>query len=214
MSPHKGVHDLVDAFARIAPRRPDVELQLIGPPGAYPLEETYAPGDPRLPTLRPFYAGDYTAALRRRVPPELTTRVRFPGPVPTEDVPARVAGADVFCLPSVWDEGFGLPALEAGAAAVPVVATRAGGLPEVVVHGRTGLLVPQSDPAALAEALARLLDDPPFGRELGRAAAARARDRVSWTVQAETLWERYMAASRRRDAATGSGPRRGTVRLA
>lgn len=74
--------------------------------------------------------------------------------------PARWLGAlDVFALSS-WGEGMGSVVLEAMACRVPVVATSAGGIPEVVEHGRTGLLVPPRDPAALAGALLSALGDP------------------------------------------------------
>ena len=83
-------------------------------------------------------------------------------------------------------EPFGLVALEAAQLGRPVVASAVDGLPEVVVHGETGLLVPPDDPAALARAIAVLLDDPLRARALGAAARRRAE-----TVFA---WDRYVAA--------------------
>jgi glycosyltransferase involved in cell wall biosynthesis len=76
-----------------------------------------------------------------------------------EEVAPCLAAADVVVVPS-RHEGLGVAALEAMAAGKPVVASRVGGLAEVVVDGESGLLVPPEDPAALATALARLLDDP------------------------------------------------------
>ena len=76
------------------------------------------------------------------------------------------ANADCFCLPSV-QEGFGIVFLEAMAAGLPVVACRAAAIPEVVLDGRTGVLVPPRDPRALADALASLLADPARARALG-----------------------------------------------
>jgi glycosyltransferase involved in cell wall biosynthesis len=76
--------------------------------------------------------------------------------------------ADLFLLPSET-ESFGLAALEALACGVPVIASDVGGLPEVVRHGETGLLVPPGDPAALAAAVASLLDDEPRRQRLGQA---------------------------------------------
>ena len=90
------------------------------------------------------------------------------------DVPSLLQAADVVCVPS-HEEGLGLVAIEAMAARLPVVATRVGGLPEVVLHGETGLLVPLGDgPAALADALAALLMDPVRARRMGDAGGARA----------------------------------------
>lgn len=81
--------------------------------------------------------------------------------------------ADLFLLPSQF-ESFGLSALEAMACGVAVVATNAGGIPEVVVDNKTGKLVPVGDPAALARASIELLNDPKRLKEMGIAARERA----------------------------------------
>lgn len=90
-----------------------------------------------------------------------------------DDVADVTAALDVACLPSHF-EGMGRVVLEAMARGLPVVATRVGGIPDLVVDGATGLLVPPGDPAALAEALGRLLGDAPLRRRLGEAGARRA----------------------------------------
>jgi len=96
-----------------------------------------------------------------------------------QDVPACLAAADIVALPSL-QEGLGVAALEAMAAGCPLVASRVGGLAEVVVHEETGLLAPPGDPAALATALARLASDPVLRARLG--AAGRARVRAHYTA--------------------------------
>ncbi|MBI4636032.1 MAG: glycosyltransferase family 4 protein [Candidatus Rokubacteria bacterium] len=88
------------------------------------------------------------------------------------------AEADVVAVPSRM-EGFGRVLVEAGCLAKPVVASRVGGIPEVVVDGETGLLVPHDDPKAWAEALSRLLGDPGLRTRLGRAGRERALSRFS-----------------------------------
>lgn len=88
---------------------------------------------------------------------------------------SRYSGAATLCVfPSTWAEAFGLGALEPMARGVPVVATNVGGLPEVVVDGETGLLVPPGDSQALAHAMRRVLTDADLRASMGR----RARDRV------------------------------------
>jgi glycosyltransferase involved in cell wall biosynthesis len=85
---------------------------------------------------------------------------------------------DVFTLPSL-DEAFGIAVLEAMAVGLPVVSTTAGGIPELVMNGRTGLLVPVRDPQSLATCLTQLLRNPHLRREMGSAARARARSQFS-----------------------------------
>ncbi len=102
--------------------------------------------------------------------------VSFLGHVP--DIRPFMGACDVIVFPTdpEFGEGFGLAALEAMAAGRPLVATEVGPLPEIVVHGQTGLLVPPHRPDALAQALSELAADPALRDRLGRAAAVRAED--------------------------------------
>jgi glycosyltransferase involved in cell wall biosynthesis len=97
---------------------------------------------------------------------------------PRKDVSALMHAIDVFAMPSIW-EGFGLVLLEAMAAGRPIVASRVATIPEVVVDGETGLLVPAGDSVALADALARLAHDPALARRLGEAGRERLRQHFS-----------------------------------
>jgi glycosyltransferase involved in cell wall biosynthesis len=85
------------------------------------------------------------------------------------DVPRLLAALDVMVMPSRW-EGLPMALLEAMACARAVVATRVGGIPDVVVDGEHGLLVSPQDPPALAQALARVIEAPALRQQLGHAA--------------------------------------------
>ena len=107
------------------------------------------------------------AAIRRGV----GERVHFLGV--RSDVAELLSASDVFALASHW-EGNPIAVMEAMAAALPVVATAVGGVPELVVHGETGLLVPAGDEKAFADALAALAGGPDRRRELGAAGLRRS----------------------------------------
>jgi glycosyltransferase involved in cell wall biosynthesis len=94
------------------------------------------------------------------------------------DISRYFAAADVFVLPS-HSEGSSNALLEAMVAGVPIVATTAGGNPEIIESDRTGLLVPAGDSAGLAVAIARMVEDKALANQMAHAAAARAASRFS-----------------------------------
>ena len=114
------------------------------------------------------------------------------------DVPALLASADVFVLSSL-SEGAPFSILEAMAAGLPVIASDVGGVAELVADGETGLLVPPADPARLAEALERLLQDRSLRRRLGEAGHARARDRFDLPALQRAHFELYARELARRE---------------
>jgi type III pantothenate kinase len=120
----------------------------------------------------------------------ITRRIAWTGSVSEEAKRTEYAAADLLVLPSRF-EPFGIVLLEAMAAGLPVVATRVGGIPEVVVDGITGRLVPPRDPAALAEALQALASDPSLRSRLGRSGQERAQA-FSWAM----LLPRFLALFR------------------
>jgi len=111
-------------------------------------------------------------------------RVRF---MPfTNDVPLLMAALDVFTLPS-FSETFGLVVVEAMAMEKPVIATNAGGVPEIITDGITGLLVEARDEKSLAEAILRVLGDEALARSLARAGRDEALRRFDFEVCVDTL---------------------------
>ena len=117
--------------------------------------------------------------------------VRFVHGVSDERIVELYAEAEVAVVPSLY-EGFSLPAVEAMACGVPLVATTGGALPEVAgVDGDTALLVPPGDVGALAVALGRALDDPAMRRRIGDGGRQRALDRFTWRATAEGTVEAY-----------------------
>ncbi len=124
----------------------------------------------------------------------LESAVRFTGQ--RDDIPDILAALDVVAMPSE-SEGLPYAALEATAAGRPVVAFRVGGVPEVVVHGETGLLEPKGNVAGLAEALAQVLNDPDLARRLGEGGRRHAQ---AFTVERHVrrLEEIYLVLGRRR----------------
>src|SRR4029077_7555091 len=105
----------------------------------------------------------------------------FLGWTANADLPQYFRACAVSVIPSL-EEGFGIPAAEAMGCEVPVVASDAGGLPEVVENNVTGLVVPKGDAAALANAIDRLLADDALRSQMGKAGRARAIERFDWDL--------------------------------
>lgn len=118
-------------------------------------------------------------------------RVTFTGKVPDEDLPALYALCDAFVMAprSVGAdvEGFGIVYLEANLMAKPVIGSRAGGVPDAVVDGKTGLLVDPGDPEAIAKAVVSLMDDPALWERLGHDGRTRVIEEFNWRLQAAPL---------------------------
>ncbi len=149
LEPVKGHEYLLDAFATLAPRFPDLYLALVGDGGL-------------LPELR-----------SRAENAGLTDRVLFLGW--REDVPALLHAFDLFVFPSL-SEGMGRALVEAMAAGLPVVATKAASIPEVLAEGEAGYLVEPASAASLAAGIETLLLDPELQSRLAKAGRERARN--------------------------------------
>jgi glycosyltransferase involved in cell wall biosynthesis len=165
--PVKGHSVLLEALALLAPRFPRLHVAIAG-------------------------RGELEATLRQRATAlQLNDRFHLLGL--RSDVTNVLAGADVFVLPSL-SEGVPLALLEAMLTAKPVVASAVGEVPTVLDGGRAGMLVPPSDPPALAAALDELLSDSARARALGTAAHARASDAYTFDVMMKSYLSVYARA--------------------
>jgi len=107
------------------------------------------------------------------------------GKISHDDMPGLYREADVCVVPSLWDEPFGIVALEAMASALPVCASRVGGLQDIILDKTTGLLFERGNAAALAAALRRLLENGQMRRTMGKAGRARAVEHYGWDALIE-----------------------------
>jgi glycosyltransferase involved in cell wall biosynthesis len=125
----------------------------------------------RLELIGQFQSPAFETVVRRRLAAlGIESQVNFAGPVHGDAKWQAFAGADVLCLPTFYEaETFGVVLVEAMSFRLPVVATKWRGIPEIVDDGATGFLVEPHDPAAVAERLAQLHDDPSLRRWLGSA---------------------------------------------
>jgi glycosyltransferase involved in cell wall biosynthesis len=163
----KGLLHLLEAVAKLRTERPDVHLKVVG---------------------QPIPGGNVDTSIARL---GLEGAVEFLSYVTDDRLVELYAEAEVAVVPSLY-EGFSLPAVEAMAAGVPLVATTGGALPEVVgSDGTTAALVPPGDAGALAAMIAELLDDPERRARMALAGRQWATERYSWRNAAEQTAELY-----------------------
>jgi glycosyltransferase involved in cell wall biosynthesis len=174
----KGVEYFLDAAALVASRRPDARFLVLGDG---PSRE------------------EFECDARRR---GLAGRVIFVGF--RKNVPRWLTEVTLSVLPSL-SEGLSNAVLESMAAGVPIVATRVGGNPELVVDGVTGLLVPPRDAGALAAAMCLLLEQPALARRFGQAARQRALDHFSNDRMVQETERLYLSLVRRHASAADDG---------
>jgi glycosyltransferase involved in cell wall biosynthesis/GT2 family glycosyltransferase len=177
----KGADILLDALSLILPTRPQVDVLLVG--------EIVA--DTRDASLPQTFA-------RRRGHEPWSDRITFEGYAPAPRLDQAYADCDIFVAPSRY-ESFGLVFVEAMMFAKPCVGPRAGGVPEIIAEGETGLLVRPDDAEGLAQALATLIDDPLQRRAMG--AAGRARYLAAFTdtemaLRLQAMFHAVVAAAR------------------
>jgi glycosyltransferase involved in cell wall biosynthesis len=208
ISPDKGVHFLIDAFNALVRERPDVQLTIVGKPGMLPFDilRLLLSDDAALEHVREFYGrslsgwlrrevfgqrSSYIEALRQRLSPQAASKVRFLSAIPLDELIRTYQDADLLVLPSIWHESYGLPIAEAMACGTAVLASRCGGIPELVEEGVTGVLVPHCAPDSLAKALNEIVADRPAMKRMGLAARERAQALLTWQRSAARLDELY-----------------------
>jgi glycosyltransferase involved in cell wall biosynthesis len=168
--PEKGPQVLLAAFREAVRQEPGLTLSFAGEgPRAYVAE------------LRASAAG---------------LPVRFLGRLERAAVTAAYRDHDALVLPSLWDEPFAVVPLEAMAMGLAVIATAAGGTPEAVEDGRTGLLVPPRDPAALCAGMLRLATDAPLVASLAHGGQSWARGTLAFPLFMDRLERLYQGALR------------------
>ena len=166
---HKAIDVLIDAFAAVAGDFPQFDLLIAGD------------GPDRAKLVAQIeYAG-------------LGSRVEMLGALAHSDLWTLYKGATVFAMPSRSGEAMGLIFLEAMACGIPVIATRSGGIPEIMPDGRAGLLIDHAEQGELARAIGRLLDDPALASRMGRTGRELAAAKYSWTAIAQRFLEVYRA---------------------
>jgi D-inositol-3-phosphate glycosyltransferase len=171
IQPLKGVDIAIDTLAKVHPVHPDASLLIVGGPSG------------------PHGEREMTALRHQAAAAGVGSRVKMVGPLPHGLLADLYRAADLLLVPS-RSESFGLVAAEAQACGIPVIASRAGGLPYVVDDGSTGILVDGWDPDLYAEGVLRLLGDHDLAEKMGAAALDWAR-RFSWDGTVRRYLELY-----------------------
>jgi len=177
MERRKGTLDLLRAIPLVLQVMPKAQFVFIGS------DRPHCPGNR---THRQFLESEF--------PENVRNHVKLLGRLPDPEVEAWFQRASIFVAPSLY-ESFGLVFLEAMRWGTPVIGTTAGGIPEVVEHGKSGILVPPENHAELARAIIELLQDKRLRDELGHAGRERCRDKFSIDSMAQEMESLYLQAA-------------------
>ena len=179
----KGTLELLQAFPKVLELHPGTELTMIG------IDRAHCPGDR---THAQWMADELPAATRKQI--------KLAGRLPQEQVDQHLQTADVFIAPSRY-ESFGLIYPEAMRWGIPVIGCRVGGVPEIIEHEKSGLLISPESPEAITEALHRLLGNDGLRRQLGEAGRKRIETQFCLETMAkrvETKFEKLLASTAKR----------------
>lgn len=168
LSDKYGIGDLIKAFASIHAKNKNTKLLIVGD------------GPQR----------DEYEQLAQQLGIQHATS--FTGRVPNDVVPNYINGMDIFAVPSTEDsESFGVAAVESMACGVPVVVSNVGGLPEVILEGKTGYVVPKENPKELAAAIELLMNDKDERKKMGQAGIEHVKAHYNWLDNAEGMLKLY-----------------------
>jgi glycosyltransferase involved in cell wall biosynthesis len=180
ISPWKGQHIFIRAASQVRQRFPRARFQIIG--------------------AALFDEAEYEKFIRDQVTSmAMQDVIEFTGW--RDDIPEVISKLDVLVHASVVGEPFGQVVIEGMAASKPVIATNGGGVPEIVRDGETGFLVPMGDADAMADAMARLLENPEMAAQMGEKGRQRVRDHFTIQSTARKVERLYDEVLRRRSAA-------------
>jgi glycosyltransferase involved in cell wall biosynthesis len=200
--PEWGIHVLIRAFKMLVETRPTLRLDLVG--AANTGRYLYLCPDLRdgaiAGMVEAFYGNRLSDMVRRQLSRKGQSylddlaaeaagdeRIVFHGGVSHTETLDFYRRAAMLVFPAIVNAPSPLPTYEAAACGLPIVATHSGGIPEIVEHGRTGLLVPRGEAGELAQAIAQLLDDAARARAMGEAGRQRVLERFTWDASARRL---------------------------
>jgi len=194
LSPEKGLHTLLSAFEHLSHQHcANAYLQIVGPNKPTTAEFIAdLSDDPKVQSLALLDPPNYLQQLKAQISDELAERISFVGQVSHLQLHGYYQQAAVLVNPSL-SEAFGMSLVEAMASEVPVVATRVGGMVDVVSEDVCGLLVPADDVEALAKALQQLLADEALRHAMGVKGRERAEEMFAWDVIVSNLLGHYQA---------------------
>ena len=136
---------------------------------------------------------DYLSELAEKL--GISKITKFVGQIPNEEVPDYLAKMDIFVMPSIYSsEVFGVAAVEAQAMEVPVIATKVGGIPEVVIDGETGILVNPRESEEIADAIVKLVENRGLRQAMGKRGRGLVAEKYDWHQNAKSMEEIYRFA--------------------
>ena len=193
VSPEQGLHVMLEAFQEVVKHYPQAQLEIVGSASISPIEFIVALSDnPKISELACFYnkTGYIFHLQKQLLSYNIMDNVTFTGYIPHKHLINHYRQADMLVNTS-FSEAFGMSLIEAMACQVPVVATRVGGMTEIVEEGKTGILVESGNAPELAKAILYILSDEDLMKRMRNAARERAGELFSWDKIADDLLCQY-----------------------